>query len=157
MRLFLRFSLRLKGKSLIIFFNVTLSTPRLPCIIAFDLNKDGILAFSGTHSTGGNVIDMAVIANQHRIIYSMDCIHTPFSTIVANDNDAQDAAPVIGGISFSSETPLDEDFIAVMDVCAKASTIPTPESAAKGKTLRDLLYGLESLRKRGADGDTEDI
>lgn len=136
---------------------MTLNTLRLPCIVVFDLSKNGVLAFSRSYITRGNVIDMAVIANQHRIIYSMDCIHTPFSTVVINDSDAQDAAPVIGGISFSSKTPVDEDLVAVMDVCAKQSTITTPESAAKGKTLRDLLYGLESLRKRGADGDTDEI
>ena len=149
--------MRLKGKSLPTSFKRPLRTLRLPCIVAFDLSKDGVLAFSETYITKGNVIDMAVIANQHRIIYSMDCIHTPFSTVVINDSDAQEAAPVIGGISFSPRAPIDEDLIAIMDVCAKTSTITTPESAAKGKTLRDLLYGLESLRKRGADGDTEEI
>ena len=66
--------------------------------------------------------------------------------------------PVVVVVHFASNSQLIEkdsslhmDLLPAIETCAKGQLFVEQKNAAKGKSLKELLYGLESLRKRASD------
>ena len=118
-----------------------------------------------TQAVEGNVIDLAVILDSLSILCSMDALHEPFSTTAVGTNRSQSYRPFVVAKRLMLESPslhkdveLHKQLVPAMEACVKAQPFVEQKNAAKGKSLKELLYGLESLRKRGSDDvdDTND-
>ena len=107
----------------------------------------------------GNVIDVVAIQDQGAIVYSMDTVHEAFSTTTVANDQAQKERSTIGVMKITqnaiSETCLQQSqhlqLVTAMKQCIQRQSFIHENLTAKGKSMRDLLYGLESLRKRGGE------
>lgn len=107
----------------------------------------------------GNVIDVVAIPDQGAVVYSMDTLHEAFSTTtVANDQAQKERLPI--GVMKITQDAMSEmclqqcqhpQLVTAMEQCIQRQSFIHENSTAKGKSMRDLLYGLESLRKRGGE------
>ena len=68
----------------------------------------------------------------------------------------------MGSLSYSTDSDtwkedksLQANLVAAARECADSRLYVPQAGAAKGKSLTELLYGLESLRKRGSDNETD--
>ena len=68
----------------------------------------------------------------------------------------------MGSLSYCTESKtwkenqdLQANLVAATRECADSHLHVSQAGVAHGKPLTDLLYGLESLRKRGSDNETE--
>ncbi len=134
----------------------------IPALFLFTLNAQNEVQFRETHYTEGNVIDMVVLSDRSSMIYSMDNTHNRFSTLA--DSCDPTSIPLINAIHFSrsaqhweKDSHLHEGLLPALEETAKTWLVVPQTNAVKGKSLKELLYGLESLRKRrnGADAGDE--
>ena len=118
------------------------------------------MIYSGTYGPlNGNVIDVVAIQDQGAVAYSMDTVHEAFSTTKVANDQAQKERSTIGVMKITqnamSEMSLQQSqhpqLVTAMEQCIQRQLFIHENSTAKGKSMRDLLYGLESLRKRGGD------
>ena len=127
----------------------------------FTLDCDFRMHFICSVPVEGNVIDFIILQNQGTILYSMDTVHRPFSTTAVTSERDQQTRPSVGTISFSSIHGSHEDtrrfakLISSMENRAKDQPFVSQEAPGKGRSLREMLYGLESLRKRGEEGNDD--
>lgn len=105
-----------------------------------------------------NVIDMAILSDRGSLIYSMDMIHCRFSTSVTASEEEQHSRLAVGAIRltaddswFEKDLDLHEELVPTMEQSARSRLLTEQKNTAKGKSLRELLYGLEGLRKRGGE------
>lgn len=92
----------------------------------------------------------------------MDTCHQPFATDTSADTERQSSRSLMGSLSYCRDSDTWEEDVSLqanLDAATRecADSHPdTPEAgAAKGKSLTELLYGLESLRKRGSENETD--
>ncbi len=130
----------------------------VPALFLYRLRPNGTMTFEGSISLEGNVLDVVFLKERHSIIYSMDTIHKPMSTTVVACDQDQTVRPVIGVLRFNSDISSYEkilkptgSFVAAMYDVINDQTSGSQEAKVEGKSIRDLLYGLESLRKRGTE------
>ena len=123
----------------------------------------GELRLVTTHSTAGNVIGMIALPEFGALLYSVDMTHLSFSTKVISDEPYLKRQYTTGVLwsTLNTEPPVERstkmaNLISAFDVCAQEQRIPESRNVAKGKSLQELLYGLESLRKRGNDEANEE-
>lgn len=118
------------------------------------------MIYVGTYGPlNGNVIDVVAIQDQGAVVYSMDTVHEAFSTTTLANDRAQKECSTIGVMKITqnamSEMCLQQgqhlQLVTAMEHCIQRQSFIHENSTAKGKSMRDLLYGLESLRKRGGD------
>ena len=125
---------------------------RVPALFVFSLSSDAMLDFQTSISLEGNVIDLTIVNNQRSILYSMDAIHTPFSTGTIEASEAGKTRPFVGllestKLGWKQGTACKMDLIENMEEILKSRPF-TPESKlAKGRSMKELLYNLENLRK----------
>ena len=139
----------------------SLTVTRIPALFLFDfiISTGNVrLEKSEIYRAEGNIIDVAILPDQKVVFYSTDCIHNPFSTTDPAADADQDIRPCVGAIDYSAQgsglittSILYKDLVLTMDTCAKSQTLVEQRNAAKGKSLKEMLYGLESLRKRGGE------
>ena len=136
----------------------------IPALFLLAFNDHDKIDFRETYPTDGNIIDMVVLEDRSSVIYSMDNIHEPFSR--AEEDDGSAPRPLVEAIHFlrdpqrwEEDLNLDDKLLPALDECAKIGPLVPQKNTAKGKSLKELLYGLESLRKRGmgAEGGVEAI
>ena len=136
----------------------------IPALFFYHIDKQGTSRYRGHQQTDGNVLDLAALPESDTLIFSMDTVHIPFSTSIMR-NDGQPLRPSVQSLHFSPEMDsweAEEGKMAklwtTMEECAYSRPFIARANAAKGKSLRELLYGLESLRKRsrGAEIDLDD-
>ena len=142
---------------------VIITCEGIPSLFLFAFDRPDEIKFREAYPTEGNVIDIAVLKDRSSIIYSIDNIHRPFST---NEDDGNAIpASLVEAIHFlrgsqrwEEDLNLDDTLLPALEVFAKRRPILPQKNAAKGKSLKELLYSLESLRKRGmgTDAGTED-
>ena len=120
----------------------------------------GQLQFDASIQTPSNVIDLALLRNQCSVVYSMDTFHQAFSTDASADDGKLN--PLVGYLSYVTESKtwkvneaLQANLVAAMRECAEGNLRASRIGTAGGKSLTDLLYGLESLRKRGSENETD--
>lgn len=112
----------------------------------------------GSYAVEANVIDLAILPDRGSIVFSMDMIHCSFSTTVTVSEVDQYTRAAVGAIKVSADGLWFEEDLEMyaklapaMAHCASSHPSVEQKGVAKGKSLRELLYGLESLRKRGGE------
>ncbi len=134
---------------------------RIPALFHFRIDTEaGKIEYMGTYGPfKGNVIDVAVIQDQGVVVYSMDTVHEAFSTTMVASDQARKERFTIGFMKITqnerSEMCMQQhqhpQLVTAMEQCIQRQSFIHENSTAKGKSMRDLLYGLESLRKRGGE------
>ena len=135
--------------------------PRIPALFHFRIDTEaGKIEYMGTYGPlKGNVIDIAVIQDQGAVVYSMDTVHEAFSTTTVANDQAQKERFTTGVMKITQnamskmcmQQHQHPQLVTAMEQCIQRQPFIYENSTAKGKSLRDLLYGLESLRKRGGE------
>ena len=120
------------------------------------------MQYHASMHTESNVIDLTVLPDQSSIIYSMDNSHQNSSTSAAADNVKSNTRSLMGSVSYCIDSgtwkanePLQADLAIAMRACADSTPHVTQARVAKGKSLTELLYGMESLRKRETENETD--
>ena len=120
------------------------------------------MQFNISIHTESNVIDFALLPNQHSVVYSMDPSHQAFSTDVAADNGKQSSRSLVGSLNYCMESKtwkeseaLQANLIAATRECACSHVNGSQAGADEGKPLTELLYSLEGLRKRTAENEID--
>ena len=118
--------------------------------------------FNASIHTESNVIDLSVLRDQSAIVYAMDTCHQPFATDASAGTERQSPRSLVGSLSYCTDSDtwkedksLQANLVAASRECADSHPDAPQAGAAKGKSLTELLYGLESLRKRGSDNETD--
>ena len=133
-----------------------------PAVFCFYLSVEGSVEYRTMHHTPGNVICMIGLPAVGALLYSIDNTHLPYSTTVMLDAPPTQSPSFVGFIwSYLPVGPSQDraDQIgclrSALNVCALEQTLPGDQNVGKGRSLRELLYGLESLRKRGNEESNE--
>lgn len=133
---------------------------RVPGLFTFTLGEKGQMQFHASIHTESNVIDLTLLGNQSSVVYSMDTSHQAFSTDALVDTEQSNSRSLVGSVSYCPDSKtwkvngsLQERLVEAMRGCAQGNLHAPHNKAAKEKPLTELLYGLESLRKRGADNN----
>ncbi len=113
------------------------------------------MQFRGCIRLAGNVIDVAALHDKSTIIYSLDNYHNPSSTTTIASAQEQVSRPMIGCMSFNDSGQWErakfmENALARMEKSAKDQE-PIDSGVENGTPLRDLLYGIGNIRKRGQE------
>ena len=113
--------------------------------------------YRGCCHVPGNVVDATTLNETSTIIYSLDNRHTAFSTIVLASEADQLSRPLLGYLSFNPSGDWEgigdlEKPIICIDQSAKAQEPFTNLGPGDESSFRELLYGIENLRKRGQEG-----
>lgn len=133
---------------------VIITCEGIPSLFLFTFDESDQIVFREAYSTDRNVLDVVVLQDQKSIVYSMDNIHPPFSTT----DDKRDATStcLVKAIHFlqgpqrwEDDLALGVDLLPALEMYAKSRPMVPQKNVAKGKSLKELLYGLETLRKRG--------
>ncbi|KAF6240269.1 hypothetical protein HO173_001880 [Letharia columbiana] len=134
----------------------------VPALFTFTLGMNAQMQFSASIHTESNVIDVTILPNQSSVIYSMDTCHQAFSTDASADTGKQGPRSLVGSLIYDLDSKtweenqaLQANLVAATRECADSQLHVPQAGAAKGKSLRELLYGLESLRKRGSENETD--
>lgn len=134
----------------------------IPALFLFALDAHDRIRFRDTYSTEGNVIDLVVVSDRNSVLCSLDNIHDCFST--STNNCKATSRSLVDAVHFSkSAQQWEKDFLLyeklspALEKSAKNWPMMPQNDAAKGKSLKELIYGWESLRKNkiGHDVSTE--
>lgn len=130
----------------------------IPSLFLFTLSEDNRIIFREAYPTERNVIDVVVLEDRSSVIYATDNMHLPFST--TDDESAGTSISLVEAIHFlqghqrwEEDLNLDDSLLPALETYAKARPCLPQKNVAKGKTLKELLYSLETLRKREVTTD----
>ena len=120
------------------------------------------MQFNTSIHTEGNVIDFALLPNQHSLVYSMDPFHQAFSTVVKADTGKQSSRSLVGSLNYCTESKiwkenetLQANLVAATRECSCSHVNISQAGADEGKPHTELLYSLEGLRKRTSEIETD--
>lgn len=120
------------------------------------------MQFNTSIHVDGNVIDLTVLPDQNSVVYSMDTSHQAFSTKASVETVKQSSRGLVGSLRYCTDSKtwkeneaLQANVIAATRECADSHLYVPQAGAAEGKSLTELFYGLESLRKRGSEIETD--
>ena len=138
---------------------------RVPALFIFTLEEKGEVQFHTNISTKSNVIDLTILRYQNSVVYSMDTSHQASSTDVSADSEISSSQCLMGSLSYctnSENWKVNESLQANLERAIRESAnanlnVSRETREAKEKPITELLYGLESLRKRGPDNDETDM
>lgn len=137
---------------------------RVPGLFTFTLGEKGQMQFHASIHTEGNVIDSTLLGTQSSVVYSMDTSHQVFSTDALVDTEKSNSRSLVGSLSYCQDSKtwsvngfLQEKLVESMRECAQSNLHAPQIRAVKEKPLTELLYSLESLRKRGADNNEAEV
>jgi hypothetical protein len=130
-----------------------LTSNRIPALLIFSLSTEGVVFHRQNIVLEGNLLDVAT-CDRNSIIYSMDNAHRPLTRAVT---DIDGTRPVIGTYGYgpdhwSREGPL----VPTVDAINQWSLSQRDLSQAgetKPVVSSELLYSIESLRKRAGQED----
>lgn len=122
----------------------------------FALDIEAKLQYRGCWPVCGNVVDVTTLDEKSTILYSLDNCHTAFSTTALESEADQFLRPMLGYLSFSPSGHWEGvgdmgNPIACMEQSAKAQEPMVNSGVENERSLRELLYGIENLRKRGQE------
>lgn len=137
---------------------------RVPGLFTFTLGEKGQMQFHASIHTESNVIDLTPLGNLSSVVYSMDTSHQAFSRDALVDSEKSNSRSSVGSLSYCQDSKtwkvkgsLQEKLVEAMRECAQSNLHVPPIRAAQEKPLTELLYGLESLRKRGAGNNEPEV
>ena len=125
-------------------------------MLFYSLDSHGSLTLRQCFSVAGNVLDVEVLENRSTILYSIDNIHEKWSTKIVDKGPLR---PSVGAVTFSgsaqswSKEATFDGIITVMNKEAMAQDGALQQGRGKDAALSELLYSIESLRKRGQGQD----
>ena len=135
---------------------------RVPALFVFTVGEKGAMVFNTSICTESNVVGLTVLRNHNSIIYSMDTLHRAFSTDLIASTEKGDSRSMVGSLIYCTDTDtwkenegLQETLTVAMRECAESNLGISQAGVAKGKSVTELLYGLESLRKRGSENEVD--
>ncbi len=126
----------------------------------WSIKTDGLLEYRQFHPFPGNILDVVVLEHRASIIVSIDNVHKAGSKEDVRSDEAPEAVPRLQSLSFggTSEVSLDvqdADLASVTNIISKDWSLGQhqvkEDLTGLSKTLSELLYGVEHLRKRSPD------
>ena len=131
-------------------------THRIPALFIFSVLDKDLMSFERYVILEGNVIDVVFIEYGEFFLYSMDTAHAPFSTLTVDVTQDQKSRPSVGSLElinsgWEKDSENHKGLIDGMGKCQGAYPDFPHNSTAKGKSMRELLYNLQSLRKRDVE------
>jgi len=136
----------------------SLTSNSLPALFVFEINESGLIKYLDACCVEGNVIDFVVLPGSGTLVYSMDNIYETSSTMTMVSNAQQAQRPSMGAVRHTKESQKFEQdpslyghLISAIEESIEDHPVAEQKDVAKGKSWRELLYGLESLRKRGPE------
>ena len=137
---------------------------RVPALFIFTLEGKGEMQSHTNISTESNVIDLTILHNQNSVVYSMDTSHQASSTDLSAGSGISSSQCLMGSLSYCTDSKnwkvnesLQANLERAIRECADANLNVSQTREAKEKPITELLYGLESLRKRGPDNNETDM
>ncbi|KAL6715937.1 tRNA (guanine-N(7)-)-methyltransferase non-catalytic subunit trm82 [Lecanora helva] len=135
---------------------VIITCEGIPALFFFSLGVDEILKFDRLIVLDANVIDVLFLRNEETVLYSMDTVHRPLSMTTVNVDGGPQTLPSVGLLTFGKlgwerRGDHQKHLIDNMEYCLAAQPDLPQNSTAKGKSMKELLYSLQSLRKRDAE------
>lgn len=132
---------------------------RVPAIFMFLMNSDAELTFQTSISLEYNVIDMVFVPQIDSVVYSMDTVHQPFSTTVGSSNEEQGLRRSVGAlqatdVGWEINTGTTKFLVESMENAVTSQPTSSEETTVERRSLKELLYNLENLRKRGSEGES---
>lgn len=134
----------------------------VPALFMFTLGGSAHIEANTTIHTESNVIGLTVLRHLSSVVYSMDTYHLAFSTDAPADTGKQISRSLVGSLSYCTDSQTWKENRALQAKLVAAtrdwadSHLHVPQAVAtKGKLLTELLYGLESLRKRGSENEID--
>lgn len=128
----------------------------------FLINSDAELEFQASVSLQNNVIDMVFVQQIDSVVYSMDTVHQPFSTTIGSSNYEQGLRRSVGAMQVTDlgweiNTEATKILVGSMEdaLAMRSTSSEETSSSMERKSLKELLYSLENLRKRGSDGESQ--
>ena len=121
------------------------------------MSDNGTIVFSSCISLEGNPISLTYIPNQQSVLYSMDTVYVPFSTMTEEViNPGQRKRPAVGSVlltddGWKKDAEWSMSMIENMEGCLDNTSANSRNPTAKGKSMRELLYNVEVLRKKDSD------
>lgn len=130
--------------------------PRLPVLFMFRLDYDGRMSFRKYFLFEGNVLDLAILKDDHRIIYSLDHYHVSSSTTKVAGIEALSSRPMMGSISLEendrwAKTSMFEEALREVINGGEADEPLVDYLHQRGQLIGELLYSRENLRKQGQE------
>ena len=135
------------------------SCSRIPALVVFSLVREESLAYKQTIALPGNLLDIAFSASSDSVIFSIDNACPPFQRVVSSQKDELQQRNHICSIRHSDSKglweinyhdDLEEPSLGIINAIAK-SEISTKVQGFSN----DLLYNLESLRKKPGNDNTD--
>ncbi len=131
---------------------------RVPGLFMFLVDSDANVSFKASVSLEGNVIDVMFIPQIESVVYSMDAMHQPFSTTTLANAEEQESRPSVGAVQanklgWEKESEATRGLVASMRKQLDNQPNALQDGKTKGGSVRELLYNLESLRKRSSEDD----
>ncbi|MCJ1270810.1 tRNA (guanine-N(7)-)-methyltransferase non-catalytic subunit trm82 [Lobaria immixta] len=135
---------------------VVVTCEGIPALFIFGLDIEAKIQYRGCCPVPGNVVDVTTLNETSTIIYSLDNCHVAFSTTVLASEAEQFSRPMLGYLSFDASGDWEgignlEHPITCMEQSAKAQELVMNPGSENERSLRELLYGIENLRKRGQE------
>ena len=134
----------------------------IPAVFTFTLGVNEQIQVNASIHTQSNVIDLTVLRNKRSLVYSMDTFHQAFSTDAPADTGKQSSQSLVGSLRCCTDSKTWEEnqvlqagLVAAMRECADSHLHVGQAAVANKKQLTELLYGLESLRKRGLENEAD--
>ena len=122
----------------------------MPALFIFSLGINGEMKFESCVSFDGNLIDLTFLQCGSALLYSMDATHMPLSTTIVDGGNARRSVGVLEStdIGWKMHSENHKNLVDSMEKFLAHIPDVSQIGSAKGKSMRDLLYNLESLRKR---------
>lgn len=133
---------------------------RVPGLFIFLVDTDAKVNFKASVPLESNVIDVVFIPQSESVLYSMDAVHQPFSTTTMASAEEQESRPSVGAVQatklgWERKSEGTMELVAVMKRQLENQPNCMHDGDMKTGSVRELLYNLESLRKRSSEGENQ--
>lgn len=128
----------------------------MPALFMFSLDQNAMIHFESCISLDGNVIDVAYVESGNFLLYSMDAVYVPFSTTAVESIQGQKTRPSVGSLrstdlGWEKDSGHHQDLLGSMEGYLASIPDDPQSSMPKGKSMREMLYSLEVLRKKDSE------
>ena len=125
----------------------------IPALFIFSLGTNATISFKSCIPVEGNILDVVFIESQGSFLYSMDVVHAPLSKVAIQADRERKLCKAVGlleveTLGHDNCSGRNKQLIENMEECIDSQSDIPQDGTAKGKSMKELLYNLESLRKR---------
>lgn len=128
----------------------------IPALFVYSLGINATVKYERSIPVEGNVNSVVFIENRKIFLYSMDVNHMPSSTTDVQNSPGHRKRPTMGLLNLTSlgwdkDDECNKNLIKSMEGCLNSQRDPRQHGIGHEGSVRELLYSLESLRKRGSE------